>query len=859
MILIITVSIILFSASLLLQDKVADIILTSLNKNISTKFSVGSFKLSFLRKFPKASLELKDVLINSSSDFYSETFTDIDTDTLLAARFVSVEFKITDILKGNYDIERIGARIGKLNILVDSTGHVNYNVSTKNNKSSVNYFTIDLKRIILTDIKTNYTNLATSLIINGLIESGKLKSKISGDNIDFTSEAVMQIDSIKLYNTKITKTITADIDFSLRKTGDSILFKKGTLNIENYNFGMEGFISPEKIADLNITGNNIDISKIRNYFPEKYLHLVSEYDPSGILTVGCRISGLINRTTNPHIEINSLLKNGHIAYGKSDIAINDLSFSGYFTNGSKNQQETSSLLIKEFKAKLGSAQYAGSFAISSFKNYISQLSLRGKIVPEELKEFFDLKNISTASGYVDADLDLAINLTDFRKYTLADIIDCKPKANLIFNSFSIGYKNDKILFTQVNGKMKISNSIQANELLLTYKEQKIKINGEFTNLPEWLTGRAVKMTAIADITFNKLIPEAFLKEVPSTETTTKNKRVFSLPQDLWLDINFQIDNLSYKTTSSTKIVGSLNYKPNLLTFKTFNMKSLNGIISGNGFIVQNKNKSVIARANINVDQIDVNKAFSTFDNFGQDFLKAENIAGALTGSFSFLLPMDSMLSPQIKSLTAEGKYLLTNGALINFDPIKRLSSFIEISELENISFQELENDFFIKNNYLYIPQMDVKSSAADLFVNGKHSFNNNYEYHIKILLSELLSKKRKKNRNNVSEFGVVEDDGLGRTSLLLKIETRGKMVKVGYDIKAAGTEVKNNIKSEKQTLKTILNQEYGWYDNDSTLNQKPEEKPRFRISWDEDDSTKESPDLPVEKKESIVKSLFKKR
>ena len=73
-ILIITVSIILFSASIILQDKVADIVLTSLNKNISTKLEVGSFKLSFLRKFPKASLELKDVLVHSSSNFNSDLF-----------------------------------------------------------------------------------------------------------------------------------------------------------------------------------------------------------------------------------------------------------------------------------------------------------------------------------------------------------------------------------------------------------------------------------------------------------------------------------------------------------------------------------------------------------------------------------------------------------------------------------------------------------------------------------------------------------------------------------------------------------------------------------------------------------------
>jgi hypothetical protein len=150
--------------------------------------------------------------------------------------------------------------------------------------------------------------------------------------------------------------------------------------------------------------------------------------------------------------------------------------------------------------------------------------------------------------------------------------------------------------------------------------------------------------------------------------------------------------------------------------------------------------------------------------------------------------------------------------------------------------------------------MEVKSSAADLSVNGKHSFDNDYEYHVKILLSEILSKKRTKNKSNVTEFGVVEDDGLGRTSLLLKIIGKGDVAKVGYDMKAAGTEVKNSMKKEKQTLKTILNQEYGWYKNDSTLNQKPpEKKSRFRIIWEDDDTVKSIPNS------SVVKTQVKKK
>jgi hypothetical protein len=130
--------------------------------------------------------------------------------------------------------------------------------------------------------------------------------------------------------------------------------------------------------------------------------------------------------------------------------------------------------------------------------------------------------------------------------------------------------------------------------------------------------------------------------------------------------------------------------------------------------------------------------------------------------------------------------------------------------------------------------MDVRSSAADLSVNGRHAFDNKYEYHVKMLLSQLLSRKRKK--NPVTEFGAVQDDGLGRTSLLLKVESKGDEMKVAYDLKAAGQEVKNNLKAERKNLKSILNQEYGWYKNDPDVVKPPvEKKSRFTITWEEND------------------------
>ena len=67
--------------------------------------------------------------MHSSPSFVRSKFPGINTDTLFAAKTVSVEFKITDIINGNYTVESIRAKDGKLNIFTDPSGFVNYDIS----------------------------------------------------------------------------------------------------------------------------------------------------------------------------------------------------------------------------------------------------------------------------------------------------------------------------------------------------------------------------------------------------------------------------------------------------------------------------------------------------------------------------------------------------------------------------------------------------------------------------------------------------------------------------------------------------------------------------------------------------------
>lgn len=855
---------ILFILSLLLQSQ-ADIFLTAVNNNLSTKIETGSLRLSLLRKFPRASFELKEVLVHSSPGFNKESFTGIGTDTLLRARSISVVFSMTDLIFGNYTVNRIVIRSGQVNLLTDSEGKINYDIYWTGTKESDQGggLILNLDRVFLSYVRTVYSDLSSNLLIEGLFTDGQLKSRISGNNIDFYADTRLLIDLFQVDNLKISRSFMAEANLNLHKTDSGVKFSKGIFRVEDWDFLVTGSVSADKYIDLDIKGNNIDLSKINRFFPPGFQAKLSAYRPSGRLEVSGTIKGPFTGSLSPNIDFSYSLENANVKYAKSRLGINDLSFTGSFTNGSGTSAATSTLTVQSFTGKLGSAQYRGSLRITDLTRPSAEIKLSGTLFPSELKEFFNLKNLSRTGGSASLNLNITGRLNKKEKYVPSDFLGLISASEITFKSFSMGFQKENLWFDDVSGTLHLARRSVIKDISLLLNGQRIRIDGEVTNFPGWLAGNPAPMAINANLYSDSFSPESF-------GTTEKNpdssgEAAIEFPENIIADVTFRIDTLRYKSFTGDNISGIFSYKPGMANFKSFTIKSQGGSISGNCLFVQNPGKSITGRGSFSMNSINVNEAFVTFRNFGQDFIRAENLAGTLSGSLSLLLPFDRDLKPVVGSVTAEGKYVLTNGELRNFEPVKQLSSFIELSELENISFHQLENDFFIRDSYFYIPQMDVRSSAANISVNGRHGFDNHYEYHVRVQLSELLSRKAVKKRPPVTEFGVIEDDGLGRTSLLLKVESQGDATRVSYDVKAATARIKEDIRNERQNLKSILSEEYNRYQDDTVLETKAGQKPRFRISWEDGEKGKDEGedeskgDDSKADRQNLLRNIFRKK
>jgi hypothetical protein len=134
----------------------------------------------------------------------------------------------------------------------------------------------------------------------------------------------------------------------------------------------------------------------------------------------------------------------------------------------------------------------------------------------------------------------------------------------------------------------------------------------------------------------------------------------------------------------------------------------------------------------------------------------------------------------------------------------------------------------ISNRKIFIPNMEINSSALNITGSGTHDFDNMIDYKLQLLLSDILGKKVK---DQNTEFGQIEDDGLGKTKLFLTMKGQVDDPKFGYDKKGVVQKIKSDFKADGQNLKNILKQEFGSHKHDTTTVQK-KKKEEMQIDWD---------------------------
>lgn len=849
---------ILFVLSVAFEKDISSLFMKEVNKRLVTSASAKEINFSLLKRFPHASIELEEVLISTPESFIRKGLEEYSTDTLLYAGRLNLSLKITDILRKNYRIGKIEVQDGKLSLFTDLSGESNGVIWQEKSRSDSSAVSLELSSIRFYNTDFLFTSASSGFHINTCLENSNNRLLFENDIIHIRSVSDIIIDKLNAGKNVRLNNRALSIDSEVVIYNDSIIINHAGLQFPGMKLRVNGNIKTySKSLDLQIYSVESNISDFINLLGANQASEMAKYKLQGKAELSLSLNGPWQKGKNLLLNSQLKIRNGGILIPSLPLSISQINTNAEINTNFSNFKENLILKSEKVEALINSSPAKGSLMLENLYAPVLDLVLSGEFPARDIVNFSGLEDIIVNQGSVRLNARLFGGLQNREKYNFRDFLELNRSLNLCLKSISLEHKSAGHKINSINGNIMLADNIWIDDLSFSYLNQNIALNGRLLGLNDYLLQNSKQLDATAGIWSDKI--DLNLINTLSKKTTSNDKTKPKNNIDLRLKLTLNCDSLIIGKLNTALFNGIITSAPGRISVNSFSLMALGGELSGNAGIISLTDNNYATRGWFDVSNINIHDAFRVFNNFNQTHIISENLAGSLSGTISMSALADSAYTLTKNDLSLNGNYTISDGQLINYEPIYKLSKFIDISELENIQFSKLENKLIIENNVLSIPNMEIESSAFDISINGEHSFSGPYNYHIKLLLSDILSKKEQDKNEKVSEFGIIEDDGLGRTSLFLKIEGDRSGSKISHDMTALKTDLKENIAIEKQSLKSMLNEEYGWYENDSLPEVLKDDTRRFRVVWEETDSIMINDKQSTEKKLPLIRLFNRKK
>jgi uncharacterized protein involved in outer membrane biogenesis len=157
-----------------------------------------------------------------------------------------------------------------------------------------------------------------------------------------------------------------------------------------------------------------------------------------------------------------------------------------------------------------------------------------------------------------------------------------------------------------------------------------------------------------------------------------------------------------------------------------------------------------ASLEVHMYNVDVSKMFAGFNNFGQDGLTAQSLEGKLSTDIEASMKIDNDGHVIPSSIVSQVDFSLKDGALNNYEPIKKLQRFVfKKRNFDNIRFAELKNRLEISNQEVRINRMEIQSSVMSTFIEGVYNKKGTTDLSIQVPLSNLKKRDEDYNPENI--------------------------------------------------------------------------------------------------------------
>jgi hypothetical protein len=794
-----------------LKDRICGLVLTEVNTHLNVPLHVADMDLVFWSSFPNLSVDFEQLYIQ-------ESFPNAQVyDTLFYTEQLRLTFNPWDIYQGKYHVKQVKVNPGKLAIRYDARGKENFDIFKPSPSETKTDFQLSLKEVKIDGLRFIYDNISSKQYLSSMFEHARLKGDFSSETFVATAMGKMNLGRLKSGDITLLRNKNTEFNFALDVNQLTGLFslKNAELTVEHLPFSVNGSVSPDSLQ-FTIQSKNIQLTQLVNEFSLDAAKDVKAFKGSGKVDFHLALAGALSAVDPIGVDADFSIQHGKLTEPEHGLNIQDIQLSGKYSNTGAEGEYIS---MRNVRFRTAGGPFSGEFELREFDRPKVEGNAKGNVDLGLIHAIFHLPNINQVRG------NLGIQ-TNFQLATNSEgelaVEQCSGQLEL--KNIFLKLNDDKRQFSEVNGHLFLrGNEAGIENTALKLGSSDVKLNGIFGNIFPYINGKGELKTSI-------LLESKYLN-VEDLGSTTKEMKieageVYSLPDNIQGEINLQIEKLRYGKHQFEHLISKMNIEHRRLHFPQMSLVNAEALLSGALIIEEKEPEKFMLTTQIAGKNLNFKSLFKEWENFDQTVIIEQNISGRAEANLFFRAPFTLAKGISYPGIEAKLDLKVYNGHLKNVASFKDITESLKTKsgklvlgkenidllerKLKDVDFEMMENSIIIQNGMIEIPKMTIRSTALDMDLSGRHSFENVIDYRFAFRLRDLKAAK------NQTEFGEVIDDGTG---VRLFLRMHGTLEKPIYEWDNEGrkAQAKEYRQEEKVQAKSMLKAEFGFFHKDSTV------------------------------------------
>ncbi len=776
------------------QDQLVSRFIAEANQKIDTPIQAESIKASWWENFPHVTMVLGEVVVDGSLPGPS--------DTLATARSLSFTFNAWDIMQGQWIVDQIHMEEGKLFLVQTELGDNNFTIVKKDTTRHQKEVGFKLEKIHLQNIAVIYLDLLRNqeyqLQAHKVIASLSAQAQVYDVHLegDVTSEAL----TIGPHQYFKDQPLTVKANIQYQQPDKKWYIQETEITVSESTFLLNGYYQgSDNTLDIVVKGRDTNIQTVLSLLPEDLSQKFRKYKSKGEIYFEGRLVGSAATDKNPEVQITFGCKNASFFHPNYKKGIEGVYLSGNFYSTKANDLSKATLSLKDIRGVMESQPFGGNLEIKNLETHHIKGDFEGTLDLNSWVRFLPPGKVTEATGTMQIDIAFDGPVNYLKSPNLVGKF--KTSGEIFIDDLNFSLEKNSLPFNNFNGHLLFNGrDLAISDFKGVIGNSDFLLNGLFRNIIAFIFSKNQPIGIEADLQSKNIdLDELLTGNTKARDQTVVGKQSytsFEINPRLALTFNCKIDHLKFRRFRGSQIEGKLRISDQVAHGQHIKFETLGGKITMDGRVDGRQKERIKVYTKSSYQGIYLDSLFYVFENFGQDFLKDRHLKGQAFAEIDTYMTFDDHLRFNSSDLVVDAGLVIENGELNNFEPLQKLSTYIDSQDLRNLSFADLKNKVHIKDREIYLPNMVVQSNVTTIAVNGTHTFDQDINYRLKVPI-----KSSKKDKDEY--FGAIEDDGLN-TNLFLKIIGTTHDYRVVYDKAAVKNKIKRDLKEEKWEFRNAV-------------------------------------------------------